>query len=191
MVEGLSSEFEGDGSEIAVLREWVAGYRKSSWELALGDHGVGDENLVKKLSDSFKQEKYQRYVTYPETHDALRLLQHSYPLAMLTNGIADVQNAKIDAGELRSYFTTVVISSEVGIGKPSVKPFEFTLERLGVSRDEAVMVGNSLSRDVGGAQAAGIYSVWMNRDGSKLEGGLSPDAQIKLLSDLPEVLTPL
>ncbi len=80
----------------------------------------------------------------------------------------------------RAFMETIgasfVISGEVGIGKPEPGIFLLALERLGVSPQAAVMVGDSLARDIQGAQRAGIKAVWLNREGAALPEGVRPDA---------------
>jgi len=55
-----------------------------------------------------------------------------------------------------------------------------------------VMVGDSLTNDVAGAQAAGLRAVWLNPSQARREAGAAaPDAEIRRLADLPEALVKL
>jgi len=62
------------------------------------------------------------------------------------------------------------------------------LEQLGVGPEEAVMVGNSLQRDIRGAKNTGIRAIWMQLDGVKPDDDVEPDARITNLSQLPALL---
>lgn len=53
----------------------------------------------------------------------------------------------------------VVDSSVVGVAKPDPRIFHLTLERLGVTPDRAVHVGDIVGADVAGATAAGVHPV--------------------------------
>lgn len=53
-------------------------------------------------------------------------------------------------------FSAVSFSSDHGMVKPSPKPFELVLSQLGVAGSQAVMVGDSPRRDLGGAKNAGM-----------------------------------
>lgn len=55
----------------------------------------------------------------------------------------------------------IVISSDEGAVKPSRRLFDTALDRLECPASRAVFVGDNLSRDVGGAQACGIATVWI------------------------------
>lgn len=87
-------------------------------------------------------------------------------LAMVTNGLSDVQRARIERLDLDRYFDAVVISSEVGVTKPRPEIFDIAFERLGgPHRDTALMVGDSLSSDIRGGRDYGIDTCWYNRRG--------------------------
>jgi len=53
----------------------------------------------------------------------------------------------------------ILDSSVVGVAKPDPRIFEIALERLGVSPDRAVHVGDTPAADVDGARAAGVTPV--------------------------------
>jgi len=53
----------------------------------------------------------------------------------------------------------ILDSSVVGVAKPDPRIFEMALERIGVSADRAIHVGDTPAADVAGAHAAGIAPV--------------------------------
>ena len=63
---------------------------------------------------------------------------------------------------LDAHIDVLVVSEEVGVSKPDPKIFEVALERLGISADKAVMIGDSWAADVAGALAADIRPIWFN-----------------------------
>lgn len=68
------------------------------------------------------------------------------------------------------YLDAVVISGEVGLKKPDPRIFALALERLGVSADETVFVGDHPDQDMRGAVDAGLRAVLVQRG-----GGLAAD----------------
>jgi putative hydrolase of the HAD superfamily len=87
--------------------------------------------------------------------------------------------------DIARYFAAATCSGDTGHFKPHPAPFERALARLGVTADEAVMVGDSLEADVRGAQALGMRAVW------KLNGryGLPhTDEPHAVIHDLGELL---
>lgn len=56
-------------------------------------------------------------------------------------------------------FAASSFSSDHGLVKPSPKPFEMVVEKLGIDKDKCLVVGDSIRRDLGGACAAGLDCV--------------------------------
>ena len=73
------------------------------------------------------------------------------------------------------------------MAKPEPAIFVHALSQLGVDADRAVMIGDSLERDVDGAAAVGIRGIWLNRAG-EASPSLNGHLQISSLSDLRTVL---
>jgi putative hydrolase of the HAD superfamily len=115
----------------------------------------------------------------------------SYELALITNGASCLQREKLTAAGLDDYFDVVVISGEFGVGKPERSIFEHTLSLLGSDREHAVVIGDSLARDVDGAIAAGLSAVWVNCSGRSRPENRPGLVEIAKLSDLPGALQPL
>jgi putative hydrolase of the HAD superfamily len=61
-------------------------------------------------------------------------------------------------------FGIVVTSAELGVAKPDPRPFLTALDALGVVPADAVHVGDDPEADVGGAAAAGVRGVLLDRD---------------------------
>jgi len=102
---------------------------------------------------------------YPGARDLLDALdaEPGVSLALVTNGISEIQRARIERLALGRYFGVIAISSELGIAKPASGIFEFALGGLGVrDKGTALMVGDSLSSDIRGGRDAGIATCWYN-----------------------------
>ena len=85
-------------------------------------------------------------------------------------------------------FDHVVTSDDVCFYKPRPEIFEQALELLGVPREEAVHVGDSLTADVSGATLAGLRAVWVNRGGRRRRAGTEPWAEVEGLEELAGLL---
>ena len=91
-------------------------------------------------------------------------------LALCTDMTAAMQYRKIRQLGLDKYLDALVTSEEAGIEKPAAKMFTMVLEKLGVTAAEAVMIGDSLSKDVAGAKEAGIRAIWKAQAAGDYEG---------------------
>lgn len=163
---------------------------REAWRRSLRACGCADESVAQ-----YAFEQYQRL-----SRDALRLfadagqlLAHlargGYSVALVTNGPSDLQRDKLRILGLADTFHAVVISGELGVAKPSTAPFQLALQRLGVEARDAWHIGDSLVTDVGGAQAAGVVAVWLNRDGSTSgDRDSRPDLEVTSLSEVVALL---
>ncbi|MEM9654739.1 MAG: YjjG family noncanonical pyrimidine nucleotidase [Actinomycetota bacterium] len=94
---------------------------------------------------------------YPGARAVLGRLDQVATLAMVTNGLSDVQRRRIERLDLARYFDAVVISAEVNTAKPGTAIFDLTFDKLGnPDRAEALMVGDSLTSDIQGGHNAGV-----------------------------------
>jgi putative hydrolase of the HAD superfamily len=186
--EGLWCRFEGEGADVRALREWSPTYRREAWRLALADQGVDDARLAEELAERFPAERRARHEVFAEVPGALCRLAESHSMALVTNGAACLQREKLAASGLSDHFEAVVVSADLGVAKPDPSVFEHALGELSARRDLAVMVGDSIPKDVEGALAAGLNAVWVNRGASPSPAARQDLLEISTLSDLPNLL---
>ena len=77
----------------------------------------------------------------------------------------------------------------MGYNKPSRAYFDACFATIeGFSKDEAVIVGDSLTSDIKGGITAGIRTVWFNPSRKENKSEIQPDAEIASLDALIGVL---
>ncbi len=88
------------------------------------------------------------------------------PLALLTNGPADMQRAAVRAVGLESYFKRILVSGdpEVAVRKPDPRIFNLACEALATTPEETLMVGDNLEADVRGALSCGMQAVYLGAE---------------------------
>lgn len=174
--EALFSDFTTD--HVSVRDRFAASnaaYRREVWERAFAAADVDT------LNASFREQRGRCMTVYPEVVDALKELESRYRLGVVTNGPADLQRLKLAATGLDQFFSAVVISGELGVGKPEPDGFYAVLKELDVPVDAALMVGDSLPRDVQGARNAGVSVALIDRHERAFEpapAGIEPDRSI-------------
>jgi len=100
---------------------------------------------------------------YPYTLETLRgLKSKGYKLAIISNAFNLTFEEVVGEYDLAGIFDVIIASYEVGLRKPDPKIFEICLEKLGVEKDEALMVGDSLQDDIGAAQSFGIKALMLD-----------------------------
>lgn len=144
----------------------LAGARAEILGLALERVGRADPVLARSAGQAYTElrERHQRFL--PGAHAALERLRAIVPaMALVTNGAADAQRAKIDRFELEPHFDHVQVEGEFGAGKPEPEVYLHVLASLGVRAEDCVMVGDNFEADVVGAQEVGIHAVWVDKRG--------------------------
>jgi len=121
---------------------------------AAGDTLDGDE--INKIVDTFA---FHELGYIPNEYaEALHKLRQRFILA----AVIDIWAPKtawlkeFERAGISGLFSASSFSSDHGMVKPSPKPFERVLSQLGMPSSEAIVVGDSPRRDLGGAKSAGI-----------------------------------
>jgi putative hydrolase of the HAD superfamily len=104
-------------------------------------------------------------------------------VAVLTNGWSPFQQRKAARAGFRGH---VLVSSEIGERKPSLRAFEMLLEVLGTPPHQTAYVGDDPRDDVAGARDAGIQTVWINWERLKYPAELPPPQHT--IAAFPELL---
>ena len=123
---------------------------------------------------------FENVTEYLEAHKS-----KGVKICILTDLTAHIQYRKIEKLGLAKYVDFLVTSEEVGVEKPHPSMFIKALQKLECKPSEAVMIGDSWSKDIVGANALGIPSIWINH---KQEEQLLKD-YIREVSRFEEILT--
>ncbi|HEX3412026.1 MAG TPA: HAD-IA family hydrolase [Stellaceae bacterium] len=81
-------------------------------------------------------------------------------MALITNGAAEPQRAKVVRFALEHRFDHIQIEGEHGFGKPEERAYTHAMEALGVGPHETWMVGDNLEWEIVAPQRLGIYAIW-------------------------------
>lgn len=120
--------------------------------------------------------------------ETIRGLAARFPLALITNGIAAVQNKRFAASPITPYFQSIVISETVGIAKPDPRIFAPALQTIGVAAADVLYVGDSVSSDMAAARNAGMDFCWVNSQGLPVPEGFAPAYNIASLNEFPNLV---
>jgi len=141
------------------------------------------------MADAFAQALGASGDLYPGARQVLEAVAGRASLGMVTNGLSDIQRARIERLDIERYFDAIVISGEVGTSKPDVGIFDIAFERLAnPDPATALMVGDSLSSDMAGAWNYGIATCWYNARRAPAPTDRLPDHEIVELEELPAIV---
>ena len=107
-----------------------------------------------------------------------------YRVAVVTDGSARVQRAKLARLGLGSATPRTFVSGEIGAAKPDPAPFLAALAWAGCHPDEALFVGDDPRRDIAGAAGVGMATCWISAGRSYPPGVRLPDRSIPRVADL-------
>ena len=159
-----SAIFWADEEAVAEYRVRPLDSRTHVVRLALLSEGL-DESPTEEIARDSLRGYLERVAPFDDSIETLEALRsQGYRLGMVTNGSSETQREKIGRWNLEAYFDEIVIEGEFGRGKPDPGVFAQALAGTGAAPHEAWMVGDNLYADIGGAQGAGIHSVWIHRD---------------------------
>ncbi|WP_019894855.1 phosphoglycolate phosphatase [Hydrogenovibrio halophilus] len=147
----------------AAVRNWVGNGVQRLVERALTNdlEGMPETDLMQKaypiFIELYKQNTSKRSCVYDGVIEGLDWLkQQGYRLACVTNKAADFTLPLLKDKGLFDYFEVVVSGDTCAEKKPHPMPLLYAAEQLGVSPENALMIGDSRS-DVKAARAAGFY----------------------------------
>lgn len=104
-----------------------------------------------------------------------------------------VDGLALDVGAYAAALEYATGVEPVIVGKPSAEFFKTALDDLDVAPEDALMVGDDIEVDVGGALAFGIPSIQVRTGKYRKEkieaSGITPTATIDSINDLPALLS--
>jgi 2-haloacid dehalogenase len=140
-------------------------YRQYRDVLAQVVRGFG-ERLGFEVSEAEAQslpQSLKDWLPFPDTVQSLEKLKARYKLAIISNTDDDLFAGT--AGHLKVSFDEVITAEQARAYKPSPAPFRLALERLGLSQDRVLHVGQSVYHDVLPAKSLGIATALVFRRG--------------------------
>ncbi|MCK1651692.1 HAD family hydrolase [Bradyrhizobium sp. 149] len=155
--------------------------------LAAAGHRALSDDLAIRLADRFTSYREEEMFVFPGAHDAIDQLKAlGIKLALVTNGAADTQRAKVERFELAHRFHHIQIEGEHGFGKPEERAYLHAMDALGVTAKDTWMIGDNLEWEVVTPQRLGIYAIWIDVHGEGLPEGsiVKPDRIIRSLREL-------
>lgn len=87
---------------------------------------------------------------------------------------------------LAEFLDGIYCSQIIGHEKPYKEFFDAVLEKAGAKAEESMMVGDSITADVGGGKNAGLTTCWYNPNGK--EDTAHADYVINSLLDITKIL---
>lgn len=155
---------------------------------AMASHGLD-------LSQKREDELMGAYLSLPAFEDslpALKSLEGDYLMYAFSNGTYPALEKVLGHNDLLALFDGLVSVDDIKSFKPDPAVYAYARRATG-AMDQPLCLVSSNAWDVIGARAAGLMAVWVQRDPGKVfeDWGIEPNAVVRSLSELPEVLAKL
>lgn len=175
---------------LEALQEKLSAIRAQLWHAALEDVGISDAELAKRSAQRYHDYRKKYYAVFPGVIELLASLRaHGRKLGIVTNGLAETHHEKIALLRIGEYFDAVFIADEVGLIKPDPLLFAHACTTLGSAPARSAMVGDRYDRDIRGAAAAGLFTIYLRvRDDPLPDGCPPPDATCASIPEVAAVL---
>lgn len=151
---------------------------------------LGIDTSIAEAFDRRYQELLGEYIYFnDDAYEIIKDLKGKVLQCAASNGTKIAQTGKLKNSGLGELFDLVFISEDVGAEKPAKAFFDKALAEVKaqigeVALDEVLMIGDSLTSDIKGANNAGIKACWYNPEGLACDKDVQIDFEIK---DLHEV----
>ncbi|HEQ9949619.1 TPA: YjjG family noncanonical pyrimidine nucleotidase [Streptococcus pyogenes] len=118
----------------------------------------------RQLAEGYQKHLKDQGQVYAGAKELLAdLTAQGYNLYAATNGIATIQQGRLQASGLAPYFKAIFISEQSGSQKPKKAFYDWMTQQVSnYQPDQALMIGDSLSADVQGGINAGMGTLWYN-----------------------------
>ncbi len=153
------------------------------------------EKLNVPLDTVAISKKYFHYLslcgaTFKDAVPLLLKLKGEFILAAATNGEEGTQTNRLVASGISGFFDGgIFISGVMGLKKPQKEYFEYILKALkNPDKSEVLMLGDSLSGDILGAQKVGIDTCFVNLRGQTLPENINPTYTVTVLKDILKIV---
>lgn len=171
------------------IRHDLSATRELVLQRALGAWGYDQTSAKAHAAEAFSRFLNARHDVelFDGAQQVLAQLSQQLPLAVLTNGNADVRRLAI--GEYFSHFHS---SASANSSKPDAQIFYAALADAGVSPNQTVHIGDNWVDDIQGAAAIGMHTIWVNFDGAPVPdadaNAHTPSAVVQHLLEIPAAL---
>ncbi|MBR6034436.1 MAG: HAD family hydrolase [Paludibacteraceae bacterium] len=104
----------------------------------------------------------------PGAKEMLETLQtKGYRLFAASNSFGHLQRSRLEHAGILHFFEDTYISMDIGYDKPDIRFYQEALRRCGLQPSEVLMIGDSMTTDILGAQAAGMDALFFDRRGNQ------------------------
>ncbi len=123
---------------------------------------------------------------------ALKLLKYlapKYTLCVTSNAGYNQQTRRLETAGMLRYINHVFVSEKIGIAKPDKGFFDACFAEFNnITPSETIIIGDSLTADIGGGKKYGMKTCWYNHKKAFLNETVDSDYVVNSLKDIEKIL---
>ncbi len=140
-----------------------------------------------EMNDYYSEELSKQVHFLEDALETVIELSKRFDLYIITNGNKDIQTRRMKDSTLDQYVIKSFISDDLGVQKPDIAYFNIVLKEVKEKdKSKILVVGDSLSSDIQGANNAGLDCVWIND--KTYSGNLKIEATISMFKEIFMIL---
>ena len=150
-------------------------------------HAVGN---AQKMNDDYLTALSKKSILFKDTLPLLEKLKGAGKrIFIITNGVTKVQEGRLKDSPILPYLEQVFISEQMNVSKPQKLFFDLVAQKIeGYTPENALVIGDSLTSDIQGANNAGLDCVWLNPENAPNDKGLKVTFEAKSLDEIREFI---
>lgn len=159
-----------------------------AFEEFLKKHAYKNEEILAAAIHAYLEEKRKFLKPYPKVKSTLkRLKEMGIRLVIVTDAPRVKAFQRIVSMGIDNNFDFLIGKEDVKKGKITSQPLKLALEKLGLKKEEVLVVGDSIKRDVNPAKKLGIKTVLAKYGQTEKEKGRA-DFEIEKIEDLVKIV---
>lgn len=137
------------------------GLFKVRWNLIFEAMGIKADGPA--FDELFREYIKKSAIPVDGAKEILEYLSEKYYVCVASNSAYEQQKARLDRAGMMPYIKKIFTSEEIGFAKPSTEFFEACKKELSfLSKDEIMLIGDSVTADIEGAKNYGFKTCWFN-----------------------------
>ena len=148
-----------------------------------------DTSLAEKFNEDYQIRLGDTIVYQDDSLDIVRSLKGKVKQYVVSNGTVLAQTRKLKLSGLGDLMEGIFLSETLGAEKPRPAFFQKVFSALGdVDKSRTLIIGDSLTSDIRGANNAGIACCWYSPEPSEPPADLRIDYTITDLNQITEII---
>ena len=160
---------------------------RTRFPLLFKEYGYDVNGLA--FEDAFQKYFKTQYKFVEGAVELVEYLASKYNLYVASNSLLSTQVSRLTSAGLYHYFKDLFVSDAIGYQKPTKEFFEGCFCKIpNFSKEETIIIGDSLSSDIKGGCQVGIKTCWYNPKKLQNNTEFKADYEITSLDEIKNIL---